>query len=185
MFEVEIDDVLKEKLTKTFEKMPKIAKKSLSESLKKAIREFRKSNIEKIKENYSIDDFYIKAGSFKISAKNGEGTLAASTKKTGIEHFSISQKYPGRPKERIKATIKSSKTTEMSTMFWAFYKKPGKRFTVGLFFRNRESNERHITMAKTASLFGMSREPTKEELHKMEELFLKNLRAEMTQIWES
>lgn len=185
MFEIEFDKELEDKLTKTFEEMPKIAKKSLNDSLKKTITKFRKDNIESVKENYSIDNFYITAGSFKISVKDGEGTLAASTKKTGIEHFSISQKYPGRTKERIKTTIKTSKTTEMSTMFWAFYKKPGKRFTVGLFFRNRESNERHITMAKTASLFGMSREPTKEELHKMEELFLENLRAEMTQIWES
>lgn len=182
MFSIDLDEKHQKDLEELFRTMPQVAEKILNKSLKKVmtyVKEIEKKHMQK---KYTPEsDLLSGAKAFKIRAKNGEAEIHLATKRNKMTSFDISSKTPvhSKPGKFIKVAITRGNTTEMSTMFWGFYKKKGKRFGLGLYKRNRTSTNKHITPIRTVSLFQMSYIPTKEDEEKMKEIFRNDLMNEM------
>ncbi|MDR3258225.1 MAG: hypothetical protein LBT51_01245 [Fusobacteriaceae bacterium] len=164
-----------------FKKMEKLSKISialcnevLKSALKKAISKVKKIEIKEIQDHYTMDPFFIQKD-IKSSVKNLEGTIMASTKKNNIYNFNLSVKKPRKSRERLKAIIsKAGGLHVMRTMFWAFYKSTGQRFSLGLYKRNSSDNK-NITPFKTVSTYGMAKEIPENEIEKIKDIFYKEL----------
>lgn len=175
MFNLELDEKDLRKIEELYKKTPIVAEKILNSALRKAINYVTNEEREYIEETYTPDKDLLGAKGLKKQVKNGEAILLASTKRNQLNKFDSSSKSPERLRnQHIQVGIKKGNKTEMRTLFWAFYKNAGKRFSLGLYFRNGE-DKTHITPARTVSIMQMTTSITKEQEEKLQEIFTKEL----------
>lgn len=176
MFNLTLDEKELQKIEALFKKTPERAEKILNSALRKAINYIAKENKEHIQDTYTPSTDLLGAKGLKKQVKNGEAILLASSKRNKIENFDSSSKAPERLRDQhIQVAIKKGNRVTMRTMFWAFYKSEGKRFKLGLYFRNRSGNKKDITPARTVSILQMSAPVTEEQEKKLKEIFEKEL----------
>lgn len=175
MFNLTLDDKELQKIETLFKKTPERAEKILNSALRKAINYVAKENKEHIQDTYTPSTDLLGAKGLKKQVKNGEAILLASSKRNKIENFDSSSKAPERLRDQhIQVAIKKGNKVTMRTLFWAFYKSEGKRFKLGLYFRNGE-DKNHIIPARTVSILQMSAPVTEEQEKKLKEIFEKEL----------
>lgn len=175
MFNLELNEKDLIKIEELYRKTPVIAEKILNSALRKAINYVTNEEKEYIEETYTPDKDLLGAKGLKKQVKNGEGILLASTKRNQLNKFDSNSKSPERLRnQHIQVGIKKGNKTEMRTLFWAFYKNAGKRFSLGLYFRNGE-DKTHITPARTVSIMQMTTSINKEQEKKLQEIFTKEL----------
>ncbi|WP_294658443.1 hypothetical protein [uncultured Fusobacterium sp.] len=176
MLKLKLDDKDLKKIEELYKKTPSIAEKILNSALRKAINYVTNEEKEHIEETYTPDKDLLGAKGLKKQVKNGEAILLASTKRNQLNKFDSSSKSPERLRnQHIQVGIKRGNKTEMRTLFWAFYKNAGKRFSLGLFFRNRSEGKKDITPARTVSIMQMTTSISKEQEEKLQEIFTKEL----------
>lgn len=175
MFNLEFDEKNLEKIENLFKKSPEVANKVLNIALRKAINYVTNEEKKHIQETYTPEKELLGAKGLKKQIKNGEAILFASSKRNQLNKFDSSSKYPERLRDQhIQVSIKKGSRTEMRTLFWAFYKQAGKRFSLGLYFRNGE-DKNHITPTRTVSIMQMATEISREQEKKLQEIFKKEL----------
>lgn len=175
MFNLEFDEKNLEKIENLFKKSPEVANKVLNIALRKAINYVTNEEKKHIQETYTPAKELLGAKGLKKQVKNGEAILFTSSKRNQLNKFDSSSKSPERLRDQhIQVSIKKGNRTEMRTLFWAFYKNTGKRFSLGLYFRNGE-NKNHITPARTVSIMQMATEISREQEKKLQEIFKKEL----------
>lgn len=172
MIEIEIENDLNEKIQAFFGREGGKVNKLLEKALRKTTAYINKNVKKEIKANYEVFPGLVSPG-MKMLTKNRESTLLASTKRKDISDFYVSNMSPARSKSKLLAKVrKKNGTTEMKTMFWAFYKNNTSK--LGLFIRNRERN--HIARVKSASSFQMANNAISEDVIKgANEIFNKSL----------
>lgn len=176
MFKLNLDEKELQKIETLFKKTPERAEKVLNSALRKAINYVTKENKKHIQDTYTPSTDLLGAKGLKKQVKNGEAILLASSKRNKIENFDSSSKTPERLRDQhIQVAIKKGNKVTMRTLFWAFYKSEGKRFKLGLYFRNRSENKKDITPARTVSILQMSTPVTEEQEQKLQEIFEKEL----------
>lgn len=176
MFNLELDEKDLRKIEELYKKTPIVAEKILNSALRKAINYVTNEEKEYIEETYTPDKDLLGAKGLKKQVKNGEGILLASTKRNQLNKFDSNSKSPERLRNQyIQVAIKKGNKTEMRTLFWAFYKNVGKRFSLGLYFRNRSEGKKDITPARTVSIMQMTTSISKEQEEKLQEIFTKEL----------
>ncbi|WP_294763795.1 hypothetical protein [uncultured Fusobacterium sp.] len=175
MFNLELDDKDLKKIENLFKKTPNLANQILNSALRKAINYVTNEEKKYIQDTYTPDKDLLGVKGLKKQIKSGEAILFASTKRNHLNKFDSSSKTPERLRnQHIQVSIKKGNKTEMRTLFWAFYKTAGKRFSLGLYFRNGE-DKNHITPARTVSIMQMSAPITEEQEKKLQEVFTKEI----------
>lgn len=175
MFKLNLDDKELKRLENLFKKTPDVAEQILNSALRKAINYVTNEEKEYIQNTYTPDTDLLGAKGLKKQVKNGEAVLLASSKRNHIDKFNSSSKAPERLRnQHIQVSIKKDNKVIMRTLFWAFYKNEGKKFKLGLYFRNGE-DKNHITPARTVSILQMSAPITEEQERKLQEIFVTEL----------
>lgn len=120
MLSLQIDDNLIDRLEKFIKEAPEVAESANKKALKRAIQEVKKFDLNHIHKKYTADEVKI-----TTSARNGEGTLKALSKRNSLDNFAVSLRKPGRSADRLSTTIIKGNKKQWTTLFWAFYKGNG------------------------------------------------------------
>lgn len=175
MFKLNLNEAELQKIETLYKRVPAKAEKILNSALRKAINYVAKENKGYIQSTYTPSTDLLGAKGLKKQVKSGEAILLASSKRNKLENFDSSSKIPERLRDQhIQVAIKKGNKVTMRTLFWAFYKSEGKRFKLGLYFRNGE-DKNHITPARTVSILQMSTPVTEEQEQKLQKIFEKEL----------
>ena len=152
MIYVEIEKDLNEQLRVFFGKKSGKINQLLNKALAKTTSYLKKTTKNEIKNEYDIYESLINPG-LQTVTKNGESKLLASLKRKEISDFYVSMMLPGKSENKMLARVKKKNgTTEMKTMFWAFYKNDTSKLALYI----RLSKRNHITRVKFPSLFQMA-----------------------------